>query len=80
MRFVAWFPALLVTALSFGTSIDTLAEAYGAGPPYYGRTTNLDKWVSPWPVVLLLVAASAGTLVLTHWALRKRPTAANLYR
>jgi hypothetical protein len=23
------------------------AEAYGAGPPYYSQTTNMDKWQDP---------------------------------
>ncbi len=29
-----------------------IVEAYGSGPPYYGQTTNMDKWESP---VLFLV-------------------------
>ncbi|MEE3623345.1 hypothetical protein UCD39_05000 [Nitrospirillum sp. BR 11752] len=28
-----------------------LWEAYGNGPPYYGGTTNMDKWESPWPIL-----------------------------
>lgn len=24
-----------------------IAEAFGHGPPYYGRTTNMDKWTNP---------------------------------
>jgi hypothetical protein len=69
MRLVAWIPAGIITALTVGTSIDTLAEAYGAGPPYYGMTTNMDKWESPWPTVIMLVAACAGTIALTRWAI-----------
>lgn len=72
MRLVAWFPAALVTFLAFGTAIDHLAEAYGAGPPYYGCTTNMDKWTSPWPVVAFMIAAAAGTIALTRWATRAR--------
>ena len=72
MRFAAWIPAALVIALSFGTSIDSLAEAYGAGPPHYGGTTNMDKWSSPWPVVAMLAAISVGAIALTRWALRPR--------
>jgi len=26
-----------------------LLEAFGSGPPYYGRTTNMDKWQNPIP-------------------------------
>lgn len=29
-----------------------LSEAYGGGPPHYGRTTNMDKWENPWPLLL----------------------------
>ena len=43
----------------------SLVDAYGSGPPYYGRTTNMDKWSSPlWGllmidgVVLLMVLAA----------------------
>ena len=43
----------------------SLVDAYGSGPPYYGHTTNMDKWSSPLPgllmidgVVLLMVAAA----------------------
>jgi len=28
-----------------------LTEAFGNGPPYYGRTTNMDKWSNPLPVL-----------------------------
>ena len=31
-----------------------LSEAYGSGPPYYGRTQNMDKWTDPIPVLALL--------------------------
>ena len=35
------------------------AEYYGAGPPYYGRTVNMDKWESPVIELTLSIAASA---------------------
>jgi hypothetical protein len=35
-----------------------LQEAYGDGPPYYGRSTNMDKWTSPWPGLLALDACT----------------------
>lgn len=28
-----------------------LTEAFGNGPPYYGRTTNMDKWSNPLPIL-----------------------------
>ena len=52
LGFVAWL------------NYDALTEAYGSGPPYFGRTTNMDKWHNPVPglvaidgLSLLVVAA-----------------------
>ena len=70
MRFVAWLPAALLTALSLGTALDLLAEAYGAGAPYYDRTVHMDKWTSPWPSVVVLATACVGAIALTAFAVR----------
>jgi hypothetical protein len=32
-----------------GLNVIQLCEAFGGGPPYYGRTTNMDKWSNPLP-------------------------------
>ncbi|MCP4342482.1 MAG: hypothetical protein GY799_27280 [Desulfobulbaceae bacterium] len=32
---------------------ESLSEAYGAGPPYYSRTTNMDKWRDPLPEIMI---------------------------
>ncbi|OMH39752.1 hypothetical protein BGP75_01470 [Motiliproteus sp. MSK22-1] len=43
----------------------TLSEAYGAGPPYYGQTANMDKWSDPIPFLAVLdIAATAVLSVL----------------
>ncbi|EDT38101.1 conserved hypothetical protein [Burkholderia ambifaria MEX-5] len=34
-----------------------LNEAYGDGPPYYSRTTNMDKWTSPLPFLCVIDGA-----------------------
>ncbi|MBN3805553.1 hypothetical protein GXB81_21225 [Paraburkholderia sp. Ac-20336] len=31
-----------------------LNEAYGSGEPYYSRTTNMDKWSDPLPVLAVV--------------------------
>jgi hypothetical protein len=52
MGFVGWL------------NFQQISEAYGSGPPYYGRTVNMDKWTNPLPgllmidVVIVLVAAA----------------------
>lgn len=45
---------------------EALTEAFGAGPPYYSRTTNMDKWINPLPQLLLgdLVALVVGGLLI----------------
>lgn len=51
---------------------DVLREAYGSGPPYYGRTTNMDKWDSPIAVLVVVdvLALGAGVGLVTY-ALRR---------
>jgi hypothetical protein len=66
-----WAPAAIASAgvLLAGVAwlnFTNLAEAYGSGPPYYGRTTNMDKWGDPVPVLLVIDAvtlAVVGVLV-----------------
>jgi hypothetical protein len=48
-------------------------EAYGAGAPYYSRTTNMDKWASPMPFVMI-VLVTAILLTLMLWWLSRRNT------
>jgi hypothetical protein len=60
---------LAVSALSL--SALTLWEAYGSGAPYYGRTTNMDKWSNPWPVLGVMNAVTLlACVLLQRW--RKR--------
>ena len=43
--------ALLIAGLYADYLIIT--EYYGDGPPYYGRTVNMDKWRDPMPFLAL---------------------------
>ncbi len=66
--FVASRIAILLLVLAAGWIIYlALNEAYGAGPPYYAMTTNMDKWSSPWP----LVSGTAAACLLICWVLGK---------
>jgi hypothetical protein len=51
-------------------NIEAIAGAFGEGPPYYGRTTNMDKWKNPLP---LLGVVDASTVLIVglcgRWAL-----------
>jgi hypothetical protein len=46
---VSLLTALIATTVAVCAWASTRVwdEAYGAGPPYYGRTTNMDKWEDP---------------------------------
>lgn len=52
--------ALLLLGAIVWVSYASLSEAYGAGPPFYSRTTNMDKWEDPLPIV---VGLDAGAIV-----------------
>ncbi|WP_028222284.1 hypothetical protein [Paraburkholderia oxyphila] len=48
-----------------------LSEAYGSGPPYYSRTTNMDKWTNPLPVLAVVdVFAVLAIALLALWIRR----------
>ena len=69
MRALRWALAALMAAGAVWITIDMLNEAYGPGPPYYGLSTNMDKWTSPWFALVAidaLVLLIVGTL-LTTW-------------
>lgn len=56
-RQIGWLmcmAAIAITIILVVVSYHALMEAYGSGPPYFGRTTNMDKWSNPLPVLLLV--------------------------
>lgn len=69
--------ACVVLVLFIGyINIDSLIENFGDGPPYYGRTTNMDKWEDPIPTLLAIDIVAAIVIVLVgKWAVRslRRP-------
>lgn len=77
MRALRWIVAIVAVAMALWLSAALLGEAYGAGPPYYGRTTNMDKWTSPWPVVVVAIVVAlsivAAALVPIRQKSRGRP-------
>jgi hypothetical protein len=62
---------LLALCLLAGNYV-VLDEAYGGGPPYYGRTANMDKWVSPFPRLAVVDAVGAALIGLLAWLGRRR--------
>lgn len=66
VRVLASAIAMVLALFCIWQSAAVLSEAFGSGPPYYGRTTNMDKWQNPLPLLIpldLLGAAAAFALV-----------------
>jgi hypothetical protein len=47
---------LALVAVIVAFNVINCGEAFGSGPPYYGRTTNMDKWSNPLPVLAAIDA------------------------
>jgi hypothetical protein len=67
--------AIALIAVLAWTNYQVIVEAYGSGPPYYGRTTNMDKWTDPVPGLVTIdlpgVILAAG-LAYLGWRLHRR--------
>jgi hypothetical protein len=72
MRALRWIVAIVALAVAVWISAALLGEAYGAGPPYYGRTTNMDKWTSPWPVVLVAAVVVLAIVAAALFPIRSK--------
>lgn len=69
MKWLRWTAVAAILGAAGWVTYQHLAEAYGSGSPYYGRTTNLDKWTNPWPGVLTI---DAGALIATGLLVMRR--------
>ncbi len=61
----------VILAAAVWLNYSWLTEAYGSGPPYYGRTTNMDKWSDPLPLLAVADIVMLG-LVFGLWRLGRR--------
>jgi hypothetical protein len=68
---------LVLLLAAIWINFEVLTEAYGAGSPYYSRTTNMDKWTSPLPY---LIPFDVVVLVLTALALHFSARSIRLHR
>jgi hypothetical protein len=65
-----------VTAVA-ALNVINLNEAYGSGEPFYSRTTNMDKWTDPLPV-LATVDGTAVLIVAAGFLLWRRASKCGL--
>ncbi|HZF55821.1 MAG TPA: hypothetical protein VE093_44705 [Polyangiaceae bacterium] len=65
--------AALIAACAW-VNYEALTEFYGSGPPYYGRTTNMDKWSDPIPMLvtidLAVLVVALGLVTACVWLAR----------
>jgi hypothetical protein len=59
--------AVIILALIFFTYM-AISEAFGSGPPYYGRSTNMDKWSNPVPILTCVNAFGLVLAGLLGWS------------
>lgn len=67
-----WIGAACALAIAAWFTSTSLTEAYGAGAPYYSRTTNMDKWESPIPVVIAVDVLALALVLLALLPLMRR--------
>ncbi len=62
---------LLLAVFAIYVNVDNLIGAFGSGPPYFSRTTNMDKWANPLPFLLVFDVVAVGILVGAGCAIRR---------
>ena len=63
---------LVLVALIVAFNVVNLTEAFGSGPPYYDRTTNMDKWSNPLPVLAAVDALGVFAIAAVFYFLKRR--------
>ena len=61
---VAVLVCLLLLGPCAAINHEVLEEAFGDGPPYYGRDTNMDKWTCPFPELIVIDLITVATTAL----------------
>jgi hypothetical protein len=70
-RLLTAFALLIVLSLVAAFNVININEAFGDGPPYYARTTNMDKWSNPLPVLAIVDATALALTALLIYRVRR---------
>jgi hypothetical protein len=71
LAYLGLFASIGMLAFVAYVNYDAIVGAFGDGPPYYGRSTNMDKWESPVPILLIVDALTfAVALTVIRWSRR----------
>jgi hypothetical protein len=76
-RFVLVFLAIALAGLVAWYNATNLEEAFGHGPPYYGRTTNMDKWHDPRPLLVAVDMVAGAVIIALAMRARRCPSQGN---
>lgn len=71
MRYVTLTLTVSLAAMAVAYNIYVWTEMFGDGPPFYGRTTNMDKWDDPRPWIIPMDIVAACAILLTLRRLRR---------
>jgi hypothetical protein len=75
IRTLAWIvlaACATIGVLVVSLNVSEIVGAFGDGPPYYGRTTNMDKWRNPIPILLAVdFMFLSFAFIACRWALRR---------
>ena len=75
LRLIIVMTGVLIVIACIYLNYINLIEAFGSGPPYYGRTTNMEKWSDPIPFLAALdgvVIAMFGGLTWLYMKVKKK--------
>lgn len=70
-RRLAALVLLIALSLVAAFNVINLNEAFGDGPPYYARTTNMDKWSNPLPLLAVVDAATLAVAALLIYRVKR---------
>lgn len=62
--YVSYISAIALLIGVIWLNYTQLIEAFGSGPPYYGLTTNMDKWSSPLPFLITIDVVAIFLIVI----------------
>jgi hypothetical protein len=60
---IRWICGIAILLVTIWINYINLIEAYGSGPPYHDRTTNMDKWSNPVPFLIVVDIIAIGIIV-----------------
>ncbi|PTB20452.1 hypothetical protein C9I57_11300 [Trinickia symbiotica] len=71
-QFVFGVALLALAGSIMAFNVININEAFGDGPPYYGRTTNMDKWFNPLPALAAVDSLAVLVIAVCLYFMRRK--------